>query len=89
MKLPVGQRDINVSLSRDGLTLLLDQVIHSDENRHETAAGADVLQTVTGNAISTSRLWLLALDQDIVRGTVPVKSPEVLPLPGLHPQWLP
>jgi hypothetical protein len=89
LKLPVGQRDINVSLSPDGLTLLLDQVIHSEENRHETAEGTSVLQTVTGNAISTSRLWLLALDQDVVRGTVPVKSPEVLPLPGLHPQWLP
>lgn len=79
VKLPM-QRNIQMSLSADGLTLLFDQTITSN-----APPAADSLRTNDGQAIATSRLWLLPLVPD---ATGKIK-PELLPLPGFHPRWLP
>jgi hypothetical protein len=79
VKLPM-QRNIQMSLSADGLTLLFDQTITSN-----APPAPDSLRTNDGQAISTSGLWLLPLVPDAA-GKI---KPELLPLPGFHPRWLP
>ena len=81
--LPKNQRDIALNLSPDGLVLAFDQVI-SDPN----ATVDDALRTDEGAPISSSRLWLLPLAPDSDNSTKKAE-PLNLPLPGLHPRWIP
>ncbi len=77
--LPI-QRDIQMSLSPDGFALLFDQIVSDPK-----PSTADGLRTNEGQAIATSHLWLMPLTP---AATGKLK-PEQLPLPGLHPRWLP
>lgn len=83
-----NQREVQMSLSPDGLALLFDQVIAV-----KTSAGAtgnNTPQTDEGQAIATSRLWLLPLlPATPGAGATKHPQPEQLPLPGFHPRWLP
>lgn len=80
-----NQRDVQMSLSPDGLGLLFDQVVTAtpEFNRPQT----NVPRTTVGEAIATSRLWLLPLTSTVEQPTQ--MQPEQLPLPGFHPRWLP
>lgn len=76
-----NQRDIQMSLSPDGLALLFDQLFT------QPPSATDNLRTNEGQAIATGMLWLLPL----VEGT-PANTSQVQPeqlLPGFHPRWLP
>jgi len=81
-----NQRDLQWSLSPDGLALLFDQVVTAT-----TPTSSQVnMPSEQGEAIATSRLWLLPLlPAPSVGGTPPQLQPEQLPLPGFHPHWLP
>jgi hypothetical protein len=68
-----NQRDIQVSLSPDGLALLFDQTASDDRDQ------------ANRQAIANSRLWLLPLSRDWKTKT----DPQALPMPGFHPRWLP
>ena len=77
------QRDTQISLSPDGLGLLFDQVMTSTHNRTSQAP-----RTNQGEAVATSRLWLLPLPHTSDTTSAQLQ-PEQLPLPGLRPRWLP
>ncbi|WP_009632483.1 Ig-like domain-containing protein [Synechocystis sp. PCC 7509] len=82
------QRDVQISLSPDGLALLLDQIVTSAAPN--TSPQINVPRTSDGEAISTSRLWLVPLFVPASISTTPNQiQPEQLPLPGFHPRWLP
>ncbi len=82
------QRDVQISLSPDGLALLLDQIVTSVAP--DTSPQINVPRTSDGEAISTSRLWLVPLFVPASISTTPNQiQPEQLPLPGFHPRWLP
>ena len=73
-----NQRDVAMSLAPDGLALLFDQV--EDETTDNN----------NGKTIRKSRLWLLPLiPPHLTGGDLPLPQPELLPLPGLQPRWLP
>lgn len=78
-----NQRDIQMSLSPDGLVLLFDRVI-----TQRTLPKRDDLTTELGAAIATSHLLLLPLpvDNSASKGQQPLQE---LPLLGFHPAWLP
>jgi hypothetical protein len=80
-----NQRDVQLSMAPDGLGLLFDQVV--------TAANANPSSTLPrteqGQAIATSRLWLLPLPETIDTNLANQLRPEQLPLPGFRPRWLP
>ncbi len=77
-----NQRDIQMSLSPDGLALLFDQLAT------RPPAATDSLRTNEGQAIATGVLWLLPL-VNATASTPPAQiQPEQL-LPGFHPGWLP
>ncbi len=73
-----NQRDIQVSLSADGLALLFDQV-----NR----AKPGVKGQKGGKTIADSRLWILPLP-GLPDNSTKIQ-PELLPMAGVHPRWLP
>ncbi len=77
------QRDIQMSLSPDGLALLFDQVVTTG-----ALPEGESLTTSDGQAIATSRLWLLPLTPSTPKSAGKLE-PEELPLPGFHPRWLP
>ncbi|MBU7581386.1 MAG: hypothetical protein KAF91_00470 [Nostoc sp. TH1S01] len=83
--LPVDQRNVEMSLSPDGLGLLFDQVVPQANN---VQAPANSLKTDDGEAIATSSLWLMPL-LPIADAAVTTIKPEKLPLIGFHPRWLP
>ncbi|MBD2441258.1 Ig-like domain-containing protein [Nostoc sp. FACHB-110] len=83
--LPVDQRNVEMSLSPDGLGLLFDQVVAQPEN---VQAPANTLKTDDGEAIATSSLWLMPL-LPIADAAITTIKPEKLPLIGFHPRWLP
>lgn len=76
------QRDIQMSLSPDGLALLFDQVATKAPD------ATDGLRTDEGQAIATGLLWLLPVLDDTNSETPTQLQPEQL-LPGFHPRWLP
>jgi hypothetical protein len=81
------QRDVQISLSPDGLALLLDQIVTSPDS---DSPQINVPRTSDGEAISTSRLWLAPLFSPAsVSTTANQIQPQQLPLPGFHPRWLP
>ncbi|MBD2252971.1 Ig-like domain-containing protein [Nostoc parmelioides] len=83
--LPVEQRNVQMSLSPDGLGLLFDQVV-PQSNPNAPATGA--LKTDDGEAIATSNLWLMPL-LPISDTAISTIRPEKLPFIGFHPRWLP
>jgi hypothetical protein len=77
-----NQRDIQMSLSPDGLALLFDQI------GTRPPAETDTLRSNDGQAITAGFLWMLPLE-DIKSSVRPTQvKPEQL-LPGFHPRWLP
>jgi hypothetical protein len=83
--LPVDQRNVEMSLSPDGLGLLFDQVVAQTDTLQ---APANTLKTDDGEAIATSSLWLMPL-LPIADAAITTIRPEKLPLIGFHPRWLP
>jgi hypothetical protein len=83
--LPVEQRNVQMSLSPDGLALLFDQVV---PEANATTPSANNLKTDDGEAIATSSLWLMPL-LPISDTAISTIKPEKLPLIGFHPRWLP
>ncbi|MEA5505228.1 Ig-like domain-containing protein [Halotia wernerae UHCC 0503] len=84
--LPIEQRNVQMSLSPDGLGLLFDQVIPQTDSTASSAA--KVLKTDDGDAIASSSLWLMPL-LPIADAAITTIRPEKLPLVGFHPRWLP
>lgn len=82
VKLPDYQ-DVNMSLAPDGLGLLFDQVMLDPD-----PASEGLLRTSSGNAIASSRIWLLLTTSVIPDQEAPPQLEE-LPMRGLRPQWLP
>jgi hypothetical protein len=76
------QVETNISLSPDGLELLLDRVV---AKKSEPVTGD--LRTESPSAIAQSSLMLLSLKKTSKFNGDP--SPQPLPLQGLRPQWLP
>lgn len=76
-----NQRDIQMSLSPDGLALLFDQLIT------RPPLATDNLRTNEGQAIETAFLWLLPLADATPTNSTTQIQPEQL-LPGFHPRWL-
>ena len=81
-----NQRDVQMSLSPDGLGLIFDQLQTSVASG---SSGANLPRTNEGEAIATSRLWLLPLPNTLDTNISTPLQPEQLPLPGFRPQWLP
>ncbi|HAA28755.1 MAG TPA: hypothetical protein DCE56_15035 [Cyanobacteria bacterium UBA8553] len=77
-----NQRDIQISLSPDGLALLFDQLGTKPPD------ATDTMRTNEGQAIATGLLWLLPLVNNTQSNTPTQLQPEQL-LPGFHPRWLP
>ncbi|TAE57288.1 MAG: hypothetical protein EAZ88_02195 [Oscillatoriales cyanobacterium] len=77
------QVETKMSLSPDGLELLLDRLV---VKKSEPVAGD--LRTDGGNAIASSTLILLNL-KNPPASTNNSPSPEDLPLKGFRPRWLP
>ncbi|MDX2241868.1 MAG: Ig-like domain-containing protein [Leptolyngbyaceae cyanobacterium bins.302] len=73
------QRDVQVSLSPDGLAILFDQTTETEQ--------ADPLspQSRGGKAIANSQLWILPINST----DLTTLQPEALPISGLRPRWMP
>ena len=82
-----NQRDVQMSLSPDGLGLLFDQVVTATVTPNGQKPNTPT--TNEGEAIATSRLWLLPLIADTSKSEPAQLQPQKLPLSGFHPQWLP
>ncbi len=83
-----NQRDIQMSLSPDGLALLFDQI--STANQSQGMLPDNTPRTSDGRPIATSRLWLLpVISTTTSPDTAPKLQPEDLLLSGFHPRWLP
>jgi dipeptidyl aminopeptidase/acylaminoacyl peptidase len=80
-------REIQMSLSPDGLGLLFDQI--STINRGRSQGSEAMPRTDSGEAIVASRLWLLPLDPSIPPEEMEDLTPVDFPFPGLRPEWLP
>jgi hypothetical protein len=74
-KLP-QQQDTALSLSPDGRSLLLDQVITGNATNQKILTAAD------GQPIERGMIWMLNLSQ-------PKTKPELLPIIGYSPRWAP
>lgn len=77
-----NQRDIQMSLSPDGLALLFDQLVTQPPN------ATDNLRSNEGQAIATGMLWLLPLVEETPDNNQTKIPPEKL-ISGFHPHWLP
>lgn len=84
LKLPI-QRDIQMSLSPDGLGILFDQIV-TEEDLEPSTPG--LLQGSDGKPIASSRLWFLPILLDDT-DTPTAVDPQALPIAGLRPRWLP
>ena len=82
LKLPI-QRDVQMSLSPDGLGILFDQATDAASSKQ---AGA--VRGSEGKAIATSRLWFVPVLQD-EKGRALSSEPQEIGLMGLRPRWLP
>ncbi len=83
LQLPI-QQDIQMSLAPDGLGILFDQIV-STEQPNPTE---DAIRGIDGKPIDTSRIWFLPIltDQD---NNLVQTEPEPLPFAGIRPRWLP
>jgi len=79
-----NQRDIQMSLSQDGLALLFDQLV---TDKKLPKAGS--LTTNDGQAIVGGLLWLLPITPPTENSNTQQQQPQQLPLPGFRPRWLP
>jgi hypothetical protein len=77
------QRDIQMTISPDGLGILFDRIVAAPG-----IPGNQALTTNDGQSIKTSQLWFLPINPAILRSNAPIQ-PEKLPLAGFHPRWLP
>jgi hypothetical protein len=77
------QRDIQMSMSPDGLALLFDRIVTTP-----VPPKGENLTTSDGQAIASSSLWILPLTPDTPESTAGLQL-EQLPIPGFHPRWLP
>lgn len=77
-----NQRDIQMSLSPDGLALLFDQIGTRPPSERDTLRSND------GQAITTGLLWLLPVADTKSLDPLTQVKPEQL-LPGFHPRWFP
>lgn len=84
--LPPAQRNVQMSLSTDGLGLLFDQVV--PQANPPASLPTNTLKTDDGDSIATSSLWLMPLLPIADATTVEIR-PEQLPLAGFRPRWLP
>jgi hypothetical protein len=77
-------RDVEMSLSPDGLAILFDQImtVNNPSNSHQT------LRSDSGEAIIGSRLWLLVPTPTLTKDPSQQPKLEELPIPGLAPLWL-
>ncbi len=83
--LPPEQRNVQMSLSPDGLGLIFDQVV--PQTNSTGSLPENTLKTDDGDAIATSSLWLMPLLPIADAATVEIR-PEQLPLVGFRPRWL-
>ncbi|MBD2343554.1 Ig-like domain-containing protein [Anabaena subtropica] len=83
--LPIEQRNVQMSLSPDGLGLLFDQIVAQSNPDTRTTR---ILKTDDGEAIVSSNLWLMPL-LPISDTAISTIKPEKLPFIGFHPRWLP
>ncbi|BAZ89465.1 hypothetical protein NIES932_09440 [Raphidiopsis curvata NIES-932] len=87
LMLPVGQRNVQMSLAPDGLALLFDQIVPVGNNT--LSLPPSILKTDDGEAIAKSSLWfmpLLPIAEDQAKSLI---KPEALPMDGFNPVWLP
>jgi dipeptidyl aminopeptidase/acylaminoacyl peptidase len=75
-------RDTKVSLSPDGLALLFDQVLASNQGNSNTS-----LSTNAGESVVGGKLWLLI--PPVANSEKQKPDLKVLPLEGFRPQWAP
>ncbi|MBR8837165.1 MAG: hypothetical protein DSM106950_24955 [Stigonema ocellatum SAG 48.90 = DSM 106950] len=85
--LPPRERNVQMSLSPDGLGLLFDQVVA--QTNPTASSPANTLTTDDGQPIATSSLWLMPLLPITDPAAAADIKPEQLPLSGFHPRWLP
>jgi Tol biopolymer transport system component len=87
LMLPVGQRNVQMSLAPDGLAVLFDQIVPVGNN--SLSLPPSILKTDDGEAIAKSSLWfmpLLPIAEDQAKSMI---KPEALPIDGFNPVWLP
>ncbi len=84
---PAEQRNLEISLSPDGLGLLLDQTV--PETNTSVTSNENSIQTRTGSAITSSSLWLMPLLPVSDPNDTTKTKPQKLSLLGFHPRWLP
>ncbi|MGP1385569.1 MAG: hypothetical protein ACTS2F_18545 [Thainema sp.] len=77
------QQSVQMSVAPDGLGLLFDQSVASNNATNEALP-----QTEDGRVITASQLWFLPLLQD-ENGQLINADPEALSLTGVYPRWLP
>lgn len=77
------QIDIKMTMAPDGIALLFDGII-TDPNLTD----ADAVRSNSGEAIATSRLWLLPISPLDLPDPEETELVE-LPLPGFRPSWIP
>ncbi|MEM7555391.1 MAG: hypothetical protein AAF378_15080 [Cyanobacteria bacterium P01_A01_bin.84] len=82
---PPEQRNLQMSLSNDGLGLLFDQTTPDESDASEDQKS---VKTTQGDDLSNSSLWLMPL-LPIIETEEFKAQPERLPLTGFHPRWLP
>ena len=75
-----NQREVEISLSPDGLTLLFDQTITQATGENE--GGKEAIAT-------SSRIWLLPLEETSTDTSETKIQPQKLPFIGFSPRWLP
>ncbi|TAE53999.1 MAG: hypothetical protein EAZ76_08610 [Nostocales cyanobacterium] len=85
LMLPPDYRNVQMSLAPDGLGILFDQIVETENN---TQLPANALKTSDGAPIATSSLWLMPLLPGANPAELDIK-PEQLPLVGFYPHWLP
>jgi hypothetical protein len=87
LMLPVGQRNVQMSLAPDGLAVLFDQIVPVSNN--SLSLPPSILKTDDGEAIAKTSLWfmpLLPIAEDQAKSMI---KPEALPIDGFNPVWLP
>ncbi|WP_013323499.1 Ig-like domain-containing protein [Gloeothece verrucosa] len=75
-------RDVQMSMSPDGVALLFDQLVTTPLNLKNN------LVTQGGQGIADGRLWLLPLPEEVTEQNLVKILPEELN-PGFKPRWLP
>ncbi len=80
--LPI-QQDIQMNLAPDGLGIIFDQVIPA-----QSPSDSSLLRGNDGQPIASGQLWFFPILLDD-QGNPVQAEPEVIPVEGFHPQWMP